>query len=69
MSANAQTSQKSKVISLRLDSRQESFINNVRGNLLPGEAIKSIIDYASNFEGWSKNIILDVKRIGVPRNG
>ena len=55
---------KPKVVSVRLNSHQMGFIESVRGDLLPGEAVKNIIDYLSNFESvYTKNILRDIMRI------
>lgn len=48
-----------KVISVRLPSEDEAFINTVRGDLLPGEAVKKIIRFLRNIDpSYTKNTIL-----------
>ena len=55
---------KSKVVSVRLSGKQITFIDSVRGDLLPGEAVKNIIDYLANFDSvYTKNILRDMMRI------
>ena len=49
----------SKVISIRLPSKDEQFIELVRGELLPGEALKKIIKFLRNIDhSYTKNTIL-----------
>lgn len=55
-----------KVVSIRLTRQQEDFINTVRGDLLPGEAVKNIIEYLTNFDHtYTKKILSDIVRIKV----
>lgn len=55
----------SKVISLRLPSDEEKFIESVRGDLLPGEAIKKIIKYLRHFDSaYTRTMIKEVTRLG-----
>ena len=48
-----------KVISLRLPDDDTSFIESVRGDLLPGEAIKKIIRFLKNVDhNYTRKTIL-----------
>lgn len=56
---------KLKVVSLRLPKEDETFIDTVRGELLPGEAIKNIIKYLRQFDpSYTKKILKEVITIG-----
>ena len=56
---------KGKVVSLRLPNDDSSFIESVRGDLLPGEAIKNIIKYLRQFDpNYTRNMLKEVIRIG-----
>ena len=53
---------KPKVLSIRLTQNQTEFIETVRGDLLPGEAVKTFIEYLSRFDReYSKRILGDMK--------
>lgn len=48
-----------KVISVRLPSEDEQFIEAVRGELLPGEAVKKIIRFLRKIDpSYTRNTIL-----------
>ena len=60
MSTMIQT--KPKVLSIRLTQNQTDFIESVRGDLLPGEAVKTFIEYLSKFDrAYSRKILEDMK--------
>ena len=53
---------KPKVLSLRLTQNQTDFIESVRGDLLPGEAVKTFIEYLSRFDReYSRKILRDME--------
>lgn len=52
-----------KVISIRLSKEDQDFIESVRGDLLPGEAVKKIIWFLRNIDhSYTRNTILKAEK-------